>query len=201
MHFDAEALKWSSEPDGSHRAQVDLAAATFDDGGTALAAVNTTFPLTLTAQQYPEAVQRGLVYRLTVQVSKPGPYLVRAALRDPATDGSGAAEQFVEVPDLAGGHLALSGIVVQETTLPSDPDVAQGPAPRVDLTGGGARRVFHRGSSLAYIYEILNGSGSRPELDVQTRVFRDGASVIADRKALNASGEWSDPQHLRASGH
>jgi VWFA-related protein len=204
VHFDADALKWSSEPDGSHKAQVDVAAATFDEDGLALATVDTTFPLSLNAQQYADAAKRGMVFALHVPVAKPGPYLVRAALRDPATEGSGAAEQFIEAPDLASGHLAMSGILVQQAGLPQNADVSQGPAPRVDVTGGAARRVFQRGDALAYIYEILNasgGSGQHPELEVQTRLFRDGVQVLTDKIAMNVPGELKDLQHLTASWH
>jgi VWFA-related protein len=202
VHFDADALKWSSEPDGSHKAQVDVAAVTFDENGVALATVDNTFPLKLNAQQYDGAVKTGMVFALNVPVAKPGPYLVRAALRDPATEGSGAAEQFIEVPDVESGHLALSGILVQQAVVPANVETSQGPAPRVDVTGGGARRLFRRGEPLIYTYEILNasaGAGQHPELDVQTRLFRDGVQVVTDKTAM-APGDVKDPQHLRASG-
>jgi VWFA-related protein len=203
VHFDATELKWSSEPDGNHKAQVDVAAATFDENGLALAAVDTTFPLLLTPQQYGDALKKGMFYSIHVPIDKPGPYLVRAALRDPATEGSGSAEQFVEVPDIASGHLALSGIVMQEAAAQATADVAQGPAPRADLTGGAARRSFRRGEPMTYTYEILNAAsatGQSPELEVQTRVFHDGAQVMTDKIALNAAAGLQDPEHLRAAG-
>jgi VWFA-related protein len=203
VHFDATELKWSSEPDGSHKAQVDVAAATFDENGLALAAVDTTFPLLLSSQQYGDALRKGMFYSIHVPIDKPGPYLVRAALRDPATEGSGSAEQFVEVPDIGSGHLALSGIIMQEAAAQTTADVAQGPAPRADLTGGAAGRSFRRGEPMTYTYEILNAAsaaGQSPELEVQTRVFHDGAQVMTDKIALNAAAGLQDPQHLRAAG-
>jgi hypothetical protein len=56
---------------------------------------------------------------------------------------------------------------------------------------------------MTYTYEILNAAstaGQSPELEVQTRVFHEGAQVIADKIALNASAGLQDPQHLRAAG-
>jgi len=48
-----------------------------------------------------------------VPVKKPAPYQVRVVLRD-ATHGTvGSASQFTEVPDIANGRLALSGIVIR----------------------------------------------------------------------------------------
>jgi VWFA-related protein len=203
VHFDVKELKWSSEPDGSHQAQADVAGATFDENGLALAAVDTTFPLQLNAAQYGDALKKGLVYALSVPIASPGPYLVRAALRDPATEASGAAEQFVEVPDVASGRLAISGIVVQGAVTPAATEVSPGPGPRLDATGGGARRAFRRGEPLAYMYEIFNaasGAGQSPELEVQTRMFHEGVQMLADKTALNAPGSLPDPQYLRTSG-
>ena len=87
-------------------------------------------------------MKTGMVYGLNVPVARPGPYLVRAALRDPATEGSGSAEQFVEVPDIESGHLALSGIVVQEAAIPAAADVSQGPAPPGRSSPAAARGAF-----------------------------------------------------------
>ena len=42
---------------------------------------------------------------------------VRVVLRDPETELSGSASQFIEVPDVAKGRLALSGIVLQKDDL------------------------------------------------------------------------------------
>lgn len=42
-------------------------------------------------------------------VKKPGAYQLRVALRDVASGRIGSAWQFVEVPDMSQGRLALSG--------------------------------------------------------------------------------------------
>jgi hypothetical protein len=202
VYFDPKELKWSSEPDGSHKAQVDIAGATFDENGLALATVDTTFPLVLNGPQYDNALKKGMVYGLHVPIGKPGPYLVRAALRDPATEGSGSAEQFVEVPDVESGHLALSGIVLQDAAASANIEAPHGPAPREDATGGAARRIFRRGSKMAYYYEILNagiGAG-HPELEVQTRLFRDGEQVLTDKISVNDAKGAPDPQRLNTGG-
>ena len=108
-----------------------------------------------------------MVYGIHVPVAKPGPYLVRAALRDPATEGSGSAQQFVEVPDVENGHLAVSGIVLQEdipeAAAKSPQDAApDAPSPGEDATSGAARRSFHRGFRLLYAYQIIERRAPRP---------------------------------------
>jgi len=203
VYFPANELKWSTEADGKHKASVDLAAAAFDENGLALAPVDTTFALQLTAQQYAAAMKKGMVYGIHVPIPKPGPYLLRAALRDPATEGTGSAQQFVEVPDVANGHLALSGIAIQEAAAPASAALPQSSGPGEDVTGGAARRSFHRGSVLVYDYDIFNArsdSGQHPDLDVQTRMFRDGAQVMDNKATFGSAPGASDPHRLRAQG-
>src|SRR5580698_1655003 len=163
LYFNPNELKWSSVADGSHKASIDVAAAAFDENGLALAPVDTAFNLQLNSDKFPEAMKRGMVYGIHISVHRPGPYVVRAALRDPATEGSGSAEEYLEVPDIESGHLALSGIVFQGSGKgdSAQTDVQQAPSPGEDVTGGAARRVFQRGTLLFYAYEIMNAVNAK----------------------------------------
>src|ERR1700735_768062 len=100
-------------------------------------------------------MKKGMVYGIHVPVTKPGSYVVRAAVRDAGTESTGSADQYVEVPDITSGHLAVSGIVLQGETTQAAAG-PQGLAPAEDVTGGAARRSFHRGVVLVYGYEIIN---------------------------------------------
>ncbi len=206
IYFSPNELKWSIEPDGNHKALIDIAAAAFDENGLTLAPIDTTFTLRLTSQNYDAALKKGMVYGIHVPVNRPGPYVVRAVVRDAATEVSGSADQYVEVPDVESGRLALSGIVLQEAAAgaaQANANLPQGPAPGEDITGGAARRSFRRGTPLVYRAEIINaktGASQLPELEVQTRMFHDGEQVLADKTILSTAGGASDPQHLRISG-
>ena len=205
LYFNPNELKWSSEQDGNHKAVIDVAAAAFDENGLALAPIDTTFTLKLTSQNYGGALKKGMVYGIRVPVTRPGPYVLRAAVRDASTEGSGSADQYVEVPDVANGHLAMSGIVIQQVAAGTRANVQlpQGPAPGEDVTLGAARRSFRRGTVLDYLYEIINAktdSSRHPELEVQTRMFHDGEQVAVEKTTLATAGTASDPQHLRAGG-
>lgn len=204
IYLNPKELKWSSEPDGNHKASIDLAAAAFDENGLALAPIDTTFNLQLTAQKFDAAMKKGLVYGIHVPVNRPGPYVVRAAVRDVATEGTGSAQQYVEAPDVESGRLALSGIVLQQSAALAKPGSAQDTAPSEDVTGGAAGRIFRRGTVVVYGYEIINaksGAGQRPELEVQTRVFREGEQVMAGEKMmLTAAGGASEAGRPTAGG-
>jgi VWFA-related protein len=204
LYFNPKELKWSDEPDGNHKALIDVAAAAFDENGLALAPIDTTFALQLTSQNYDAAMKKGMVYGIHVPVSRPGPYVVRAAVRDAATEGSGSADQYVEVPDVENGRLTVSGIVLQEDGAQVNPNLPQGHGPAEDVTRGAARRSFRRGADLVYAYEIINakpGAGQHPDVLVQTRLFRDGEQVVAGKPtALDTAAGASDPQHVMAGG-
>jgi VWFA-related protein len=202
LAFNPKELKWSNEADGTRKASIDIAAVAFDEDGTALATVDTTFSLQLDAPKYEAAVKTGLVYDMEVPVTKPGPYLIRAALRDPATEGTGAAQQFVEVPDVEPGHLALSGIILRDPAMPPMANPPAGQALHADASAGGAQRVFRAGTQLTYGFEVINAqmNGEKhPELELETRMFHDGTAMQSNKTTLNG-GNASDPQRLLASG-
>ena len=202
LYFNPKELMWSSEADGGHRARIDVAAAAFDENGLALAPIDATFTLQLDAREYGDALQKGMVYGIHVPVARPGPYQVRAALRDAATEGSGSAQQYVEVPDVDSGRLALSGIVLQEAAAQANTGLPMGGVPGVDLTGGTARRSFRRGADLVYGYEIINAktdAGQQPQLEAQARLFHDGEPVLAGKTMVAIAEGASDPRRPTAS--
>jgi VWFA-related protein len=203
LYFNPKELKWSNEADGNHKASIDVAAAAFDENGLALAPIDTTFALQLTSQNYDAAMKKGMVYGIRVPVNRPGPYVVRAAVRDAATEGSGSADQYVEVPDVESGHLALSGIILQEDGAQANANLPQSQGPGEDVTHGAARRSFRRGAVLDYGYEIINaktGPGQHPDLELQARLFRDGAQVLAGKTTPATGAGATDPQRLTAGG-
>jgi VWFA-related protein len=208
IYFDPKELKWSSEPDGNRKASIDVAAAAFDENGVTLAPIDTTFHMQLTAQHFDGAMKKGMVYALHIPVNKPGPYVVRAAVRDAATEGTGSADQYVEVPDVESGRLALSGIALQEAPASAPQaapakDVPQGPAPGEDTTDGAARRSFHKGTQIFYVYEIINaknGASQKPDLEIETRLFHDGEQVMATGKTALGGAGATDSQRLNAGG-
>lgn len=206
LYFNPNELYWSNGSDGNHRASIDVAAAAFDENGLALAPVDTTFALQLSAQNYSERLKKGIVYHIRVPVKKPGPYVLRAAVRDAETEASGSADQYVEVPDVASGHLALSGIVLQESgsgAVQANAALTGEAAPAEDATGGAARRSFRRGALLSWNCEIINarsGAGQHADLEVQARMFHDGAQAPVDNAVRASTGSSSDPGRAKAEG-
>jgi hypothetical protein len=185
------------EEAGTHTAQGDIAVILFGDNGAPVEQAAISFEAPLNAAAYEAALKNGFLYTLHLPVKKPGPYDVRVAVRDKATAKIGTATQFVQVPDLQPGRLALSSIMLQPTTSGTNP--AQG-AP--DLRGSVALRIFHPGDTLTYGYQVLNpkldAALKRPKVEAQVRLYRDGKEFFVGKPAPVEAG--SDVQRLLAGG-
>jgi hypothetical protein len=114
---------------------------------------------------------------VTHRVTKPGGYQLRAAVRDTISEKVGSASQFVEVPDMHAGRLALSGIMMDSRSIKDAPELEA----HEDPTGGPAVRVFKPGESISYVFDLYNAVSLAGEIrastEIQARVFREGRLV------------------------
>jgi hypothetical protein len=119
-------------------------------------------------------------------VKQSGAFQLRVAVRDSGSSRIGTAGEFVEIPDLRSGRLALSGIVVRDaadlTRVSSDGSRPASDTQQETIAGGRAVRRFHQGTNLIFAYAVYNarldGVAHLPQLTAQTRVFRDGRPIF-----------------------
>ncbi len=173
LHIDARDLTFTSE-DGDRQATADLLAFTVDERGQPVDKASYKAIIRLKPASYEYALGAGLVYTSSIPVVRPGPYQVRAAVRDTATGRIGTASQFVEVPDLKKRRLALSGLVLDSP--PGQPQDSEAP-------GAPSFRVFRRSGALDFTCQIFNArldrSTNKPAVDTEVRVFRGQQQVLA----------------------
>src|SRR5215831_6983447 len=209
LHFDPRELKFTDEPDDWHKAVIDTVALTFGSEGQQVDAVDKVWTVRAKGKTYESLLKNGVVYRLNVAVKKPGGYQMRVVLRDEATEQVGSATQFVEVPDVTKGHLTLSGIVLSADAPAAAAKPADGASPEEgqvadqDPSGTPAVRIFKPGAGINYAYQILNaqaGTDQKPELEVQTRLFRDGKQVYAGNPVPMQTKPADDIKRLLGSG-
>jgi VWFA-related protein len=213
LYFDPKELTFTDEPDDWHKAVIDVVAVTFGDNGQQVDGTDKTWTVRLRGDGYKEVLKNGMVYAVHVPVKKPGAYQVRVVLRDAGSELLGSASQFIEVPDIEKGHLALSGIVLRnelpQASVPAGADHAdhadhaEGHQVEADPQGTPAVRIFKQGTAITYGYQILNAqadAANKPELDVQTRLFRDGEEVYTGKPMpLPVQGQ-EDPKRLIGGG-
>jgi hypothetical protein len=198
LHLNPRDLTFTTEPNGERKAIIDVAALTFGEVGIA-DSFRATYTILISEPTYRAIMRQGLRYEVAVPVKKPGPYQLRIAVRDAATDRIGSAGQFIEVPNLEKGRLALSGLLLssgdldmtavesaatntsQHILAPDNKDQAL-QTPTDDNLDLSARRI-PLGTPLDYGYVIYNAKvdrkSGRPQLVRYVRIFRDGKLVSA----------------------
>ena len=131
VHVEGRDLTFRRQPDGTYKSVIDVVALTFGARGLVVNEANVTHTVSATERVYKQIMEAGLLYNMVVPVKKPGAYQLRVAVRDSATERTGSASQYVEVPDVKKGRLALSGIVIKSdaATLANQP-AASVPAPK-----------------------------------------------------------------------
>lgn len=135
--------------------------------------------------------EQGIRFSILLPVRKPGAYYVRAAVRDEESGKVGSAYQYVEIPDLKKKSLALSNIFVinrEEDAAwlrSADPkEVAEGqfsPILQREGSKSPALRNYAPGDSFRYMTILYNADaekGKRPELEVQTILYKDGRELF-----------------------
>jgi hypothetical protein len=170
---------------------------TFDVDGRQVDGANRTWKFRVAEKDYEDALKSGIVYTLRVPVKKAGAYQMRVALRDATSARLGTATQFIEIPDVKKGKLALSGIILGAGQSPAaaDADSKEGVLSAKDPNSTPAVRIFKQGSSLVYAYEILNARTDRNkkyQIDIETRLFRDGEQIYASPGSKVSDSEQKD---------
>jgi VWFA-related protein len=213
LHFEPSQLKFTDEPDDWHKAVIDTVALTFGDSGEVVNATDKTWTIRVKGETYKDIVKKGMVYQINVPIKKPGAYQLRVVLRDAGSEQVGSASQFIEVPDVSKGHLTLSSVVLsadapRAQSAPGTPagttaEHREGQVDEPDPNGTPAVRIFKPGTPISYAYWIFNAqadNSKKPELEVQTRLFRDGQQVYSGTPKPLEAGVVEDPKRLMGGG-
>jgi hypothetical protein len=213
LHVNAGDIDFKLEPDGTHKAVIDLIAVTFGDNGQIVDQFSHQQILRIKQENFARVVKNGFTYNVTIPIKEPGAYQFRTALQDKSSGKVGSASQFIEVPDIKKVKLLVSGIVMKGMTLDDylrtssasvdegKPDDIQGDALP---NASSAVRQFRNGMALAYGFKIYNAQldkqTSTPKLKVQVRVFRNGVELFTGEEIpYDATGQ-TDLKRLTANG-
>jgi hypothetical protein len=191
MHIAARGVHFQEAADGCWNARLELVRAIWpvDPGIPQNDRVSTQMlDVHACGNQADRVRQEGIVATVEDRVPTPGGYQVRVAVRNAGAGepklALGSATQFLLIPDLHRGGLALSGLTLWSGDAPAaaEGDVSYRPA----IAGDPAVRQFRAGDELRYSFRLF---GAAPgALDVRVRVLRNGQEVIAAPVAA-ASGD------------
>jgi VWFA-related protein len=209
LHIDPKNLTFVDQPDGSKKLSFEVLASSFGENGATIDQVGRKYNLNLPSETYKQVLEEGFVYNFIFPVKQPGSFQMRVAVRDVVSSKLGSANQFVEIPDLKKGRLALSGIVLENfseepsTSAPqpitvNDITIGKGD-PKVDSS----LRKFDQGTFLRYITEIYNaktGPDKKPKLQTQIRVFKDGKAILNQPMKPLETDDKTNPQSVLFGG-
>jgi hypothetical protein len=177
LYIDPREITLHPQDDGTVVTKVEAAALSFGANGKLAGQAGGTYTVRMSSETAAAALDRGLVLTLDIP-AEPGSYQIRSAVRDVETGRAGSAFQFVDVPDVAKGAIALSGIVMSGTDAPAS---AAGADPVLAPDATPAVRRFGPGELVAYAFAVYNASrertGGAPGLDVQLALARDGVPL------------------------
>ncbi|OLE54076.1 MAG: hypothetical protein AUG51_09535 [Acidobacteria bacterium 13_1_20CM_3_53_8] len=171
--IDTRVLNLDSLGEGQ-KAIVDVAVAVFDGQDRYVSGYKQQFTIEPRSSNS-TAPRRALLNRQFAVA--PGLYQVRVAAREEQSGRTGSAVEWIEVPNLSQGKLALSALFVGEPATNSIGNDGE----NIEATRLVPNRRFSRDSRLrfvTYIYNSAHAAHAEPDLALQVQVFRDDQPVI-----------------------
>ncbi|MBI4907918.1 MAG: VWA domain-containing protein [Acidobacteria bacterium] len=222
LHIDMKNVKFEDEEDGWKKARLDILIMTFGENGIPVDQTDKTFTVRLKGPTLKQATENGLVYTIHHPIKKAGAYQLRTVVRDATSEVAGSASQFIDVPDVAKGRLAMSGLYLK-TSRPAAPAAAapNPAAPAPPASGGNetqpaegqqrqddpkanpVMRTFHSGQQMVYYFQVLNAKMNdqkKADLEVQARIFRDGQKIFEGRQLPFTPASTDNGVHYLAGG-
>ena len=214
LHVNAGDLKFTDEADGSKKAVFDILAVSFGANGAADGQLSKTYTFTIKGEAYQKLLKEGFVYYFTFPVKKAGAYQYRVAIRDTKTQKIGAANQFIEVPNLKKNRLTLSGLVLENLTAQqwqrnstNSPTVKTESPEKTEYTNdplaATSLRRFRSGTILRYGYQIYNAkldAAQKPSINTQVRMFRDGKIIFEGKQTPVSTSAQTDMERIKIVG-
>lgn len=184
LRIDAEKLTFSEQPDGRLKAELDAGVVIVAASGRRAGSDTRTYTVSFTPDAVANARRNGLLLALDLPIQA-GPHQIRAAVWERQTSRGGSAYEFLDVPDVASGRLALSGLVMTGASDGSAPPPVAGAeeadAQTMDPNATPAVRRFRPGSPVAYAFAVYNArreaAGGEPRLNVHLNLYRDGTRL------------------------
>ena len=188
LHVDGPDVTLQDQPGGKEMGTVDLLALAFGDNGEVAGDVGGAFHTSLQPDQLDTFRTQGVNYHFDVPIHEPGGYQLRVAVRDPVSQKVGSASQFIEIPDLRKGRLALSGIVLNPEALGD---------------AGPAVRRFRPGDRVKFELEVYNARRAKGrqahDIEATLRIFRGGRLVSTQTGGTAVDVPW-DSHRVVISG-
>jgi VWFA-related protein len=157
---DGKDVRFTDVAPDKERVACSVLIAVFRQDGTAETSREKTFSFDLTPRDATELAASGLHGVMNVELPKPGPYQVRAAVRDENSGETGSAYLFVDVPDFNRSQIVLSNIQLSKPV-------------NVSKAGAAEWDTYMTGTTVRFECQVFGfRAGSQPpRVDMQVRLF------------------------------
>ena len=175
------------------QATLESVAVALDEAGESVATLQTErTAMDLSDADYAKVLTTGIPYQKAIAL-KPGRYQVRLAVREEGTGLLGSAWQWIEIPELTAGRLALSSLfLLQEkaaaATAPDASPTLQTCARHRPCAAIGAARASY---AQIYAYNPKRDAEGATRLFAQAEILKKGVTL---GKAAPEPMEWGEPQ-------
>jgi VWFA-related protein len=180
LSIDGRDLQYAETPQG-RAAVVDFVLAAYDADNKMITSKDRRATIKAPADGSP---LQDLSSDMDIEIAKPGPYQIRAAVRDDSNGYSGSASVYVEVPDFSRQRIMLSSVVLSSEGAPNRS--YSNPATR---TFAPAERVAY--ACLLYGAKFEPGT-SNSKVEVELKFFHDGMRVFASQPIAIDSPKGSE---------
>jgi len=171
LDIDGRDLTFSDSDGGKKKTVLDVVVAVFDEDEAQAGAANKAFTILLSKEKAAAIATASLQYTLDVPLSKPGPYQMRAAVRDQTSGAVWSSHAFLDIPDFNQPKISLSSLVLR---LPEGAPAV--PAARPDWS------EFQPGTTVEYFCEVfgLKTPGkppAPPDVETEVKLYSGGGPV------------------------
>jgi len=176
----AEFLSFSPE-DGKQMAVVQILGSFYNDRGQSGARFEERLTMTALSESSLKGSDASIAYVFPVFL-QPGIYLVRVAARDEKSGRTGSAHGWVEIPDLSGGKLTLSSVIIGRHAPTPTTNTSGNGQPMSEMVNLSIDRQYQRNSVLRFVFFVYNAArapkDSNPDVAAQVQILRDNQPVI-----------------------
>jgi VWFA-related protein len=193
LFLEGRDLVFTETPDGSYEAEYEIGEFVVGDNGTIPASARRRLSLRFDREQHRKARAEGLIYTVALTLREAGAYQLRVGVRDTQAKAVGSASQYLEVPRVGKGRLAMSGVLL--SARPAVRAASGSPATGGADDGPGGQSVtlppgvFRAGEPLMYAYEIYDGAKAPRGEALTTRI-----TILRDGRAVASTGDQEVPR-------
>ena len=196
IHFDARQISVIHDMQDMYQGSLQLRTAAYTDDGRSTVPMMTASKIAMRPAEYRYGIEHGLRLSFQITLPAPGAWQIRAVVADGTSDRLGSATQFVEIPNVKLGSLAMSGLLLRGET-PAGTTASADPNAAADV------RIFKAGGRYTFSYSVfgaLAGKDRQSLLEVHTRIFAEGRVVFDGEAKRVTFGETPANARRQVSG-